>query len=188
MRILLAAALLAAALPLRAATYTIDPAHSLVGFRVRHLVAKTSGRFTRFSGTIDYAEGKPEAWKVEAKIEPASINTDNEKRDGHLRSADFFDVEKCPAMGFKSTKVVKGKDGRLTLRGDLTMHCVTKPVSLDLEVGGVAGPKAGFSAKGRIDRKDFGIVWNRSLDKGGAMLGDEVEVTLDIEADEAKTK
>jgi polyisoprenoid-binding protein YceI len=187
MRTLLAAAVLASsALPAAAATYSIDTVHSLIGFRIRHLVAKTSGRFTKYSGTINYTEGKPETWSVEAKIDPASINTDNEKRDGHLRSADFFDVEKCPDMGFKSTKVAKGKDDRWMLHGDLTMHCVTKPVVLDLEVGGVAGPKAGFSARTKINRKDFGIVWNKVLDKGSAMLGEDVEVSLDIEADEAK--
>lgn len=188
MRTLLAALLAVSAVPASAATYSIDPVHSLVGFRIRHLVSKTSGRFTKYSGTINYTEGKPETWSVDAKIDPASINTDNEKRDGHLRSADFFDVEKCPDMAFKSTKVAKGEDGRWMLHGDLTMHCVTKPVVLDLEVGGVAGPKAGFSARTKINRKDFGIVWNRALDKGGAMLGDDVEISLDIEADEAKKK
>lgn len=189
MRTLLAAVLaLGAAAPAAAATYTIDPAHSTVGFRVRHFVAKTSGRFNAFSGTIRYVPGKPEAWSVDAKIDPASINTDNAKRDGHLKSADFFDVEKCPDMAFKSTKVETLEGGALKLHGDLTMHCVTKPVALDLEVGGVAGAKAGFSAKGKLDRKEFGIVWNRALDNGGAVLGDEVEVTLDVEADEAKAE
>lgn len=189
MRTLLAAAVLAAAaVPAPAAVYNIDPVHSLVGFRIRHLVAKTSGRFTKYSGTINYTEGKPETWSVDAKIDPASINTDNEKRDGHLRSADFFDVEKCPVMAFKSTKVVKGEDGRHMLHGELTMHCVTKPVVLDLEVGGVAGPKAGFSARTKLNRKDFGIVWNKVLDAGSAMLGEDVEVSLDIEADEATKK
>lgn len=187
MRMILAAALLAAAVaPVNAAQYTIDGVHSTISFRVRHFVAKSSGRFTKFSGTIDYTEGKPASWKVEASIDPASINTDNEKRDGHLKSADFFDVEKCPAMGFKSTKVTDVKDGAGKLHGELTMHCVTKPVVLDLEIGGVSGAKAGFSAKGKIARKDFGIVWNRALDNGGAVLGEDVEVTLDIEADEVK--
>ena len=186
MRMMLAAVLALTALPAAATTYTIDAGHSTVGFRVRHFVAKSTGRFTKFSGTIDYTEGKPASWKVEASIDPASINTDNEKRDGHLKSADFFDVEKCPAMGFKSTKVTDFKDGAGKLHGDLTMHCVTKPVVLDLEVGGVSGAKAGFSAKGKIARKEFGIVWNRALDTGGAVLGEDVEVTLDIEADEVK--
>ncbi len=186
MRLMLAAALAFSAAPALAAPYTIDAGHSNVGFRVRHFVAKTTGRFTKFEGTIDYTPGKPETWKVDAKIDPASINTDNEKRDGHLKSADFFDVEKCPAMGFKSTKVTDVKDDTAKLHGDLTMHCVTKPVVLDLEVGGVSGAKAGFSAKGKIARKDFGIVWNRALDNGGAVLGEDVEVILDIEADEAK--
>lgn len=189
MRTLFAALVaLSAAAPAAAATYDIDPVHSLVGFRVRHLVAKTSGRFTKFSGTIHYTEGKPDSWGVDAKIDPSSINTDNEKRDGHLRSPDFFDVEKCPDMRFKSSKVVKGEGDRYMLHGDLTMHCVTKPVVLDLEVGGVAGPKAGFSARTKVNRKDFGIVWNRVLDTGSAMLGEDVEVSLDIEAEEVKKK
>jgi polyisoprenoid-binding protein YceI len=186
MRMILAAALLACAVPAPAAVYSIDTVHSLIGFRIRHLVAKTSGRFTKYSGTINYTEGKPETWSVDAKIDPSSINTDNEKRDGHLRSADFFDVEKCPDMAFKSSKVVKGEGDRYMLHGDLTMHCVTKPVVLDLEIGGVAGPKAGFSARTKINRKDFGITWNKVLDAGSAMLGEDVEVSLDIEADEAK--
>ena len=187
MRMMLAVALaVAAAAPAAAAKYVIDTAHSTVGFRVRHFVAKATGRFTKFEGAIDYTPGKPESWKVDAKIDPASINTDNEKRDGHLKSADFFDVEKCPAMGFKSTKVTDVKDDTAKLHGELTMHCVTKPVVLDLEIGGVTGAKAGFSAKGKIARKDFGITWNRALDTGGAVLGEDVEVTLDIEADEVK--
>lgn len=186
MRSIFAAVALAAAAPATAAVYTIDASHSTVGFRVRHFVAKTSGRFTKFGGTINYAPAKPAAWSVEAKIDAASINTDNEKRDGHLKSPDFFDVEKCPELLFKSTKVTDFKDGAGKLHGDLTMHCVTKPVVLDFEVGGVEGAKAGFSAKGKIARKDFGIVWNRALDNGGAVLGEDVEVTLDIEADEAK--
>lgn len=187
MRMMLAAVLaVAAAAPAAAAKYAIDPGHSTVGFRIRHFVAKTTGRFNKFEGTIDYTPGKPESWKVEAKIDPASVNTDNEKRDGHLKSAEFFDVEKCPAMGFKSVKVTDVKDETAKLHGELTMHCVTKPVVLDLEVGGTAGAKAGFSAKGKIARKDWGITWNRSLDAGGVVLGEDVEVTLDIEADEVK--
>lgn len=187
MRLILAAAVIATTvLPAGAATYAIDASHSTVGFRVRHFVAKTTGRFTKFGGTINYTEGSPASWKVEAKIDAASINTDHEKRDGHLKSADFFDVEKCPELNFKSTKVTDFKDGSGKLHGELTMHCVTKPVVLDLEVGGVSGAKAGFSAKGKIARKDFAIVWNRALDNGGAVLGEDVEVTLDIEADEVK--
>jgi len=189
MRKLLAlAVVLAVAAPaLRAEVYEIDASHSQVGFRIKHLVGRVPGRFTKFSGTIDFTPGKPETWKVDATIDPASINTDNEKRDGHLRAPDFFDVEKFPAMSFKSTKVTDVKGETAKLHGDLTMHGVTKPVVLDLELGGTTkdpwgNVKAGFSAKGKVNRKDFGIVWNKTLDTGSLMLGEEVEVSIDVEA------
>jgi len=171
----------------RAETYEIDASHSQVGFRIKHLVGKVPGRFTGFSGTIEFTPGKPESWKVEAKIDPATINTDNEKRDGHLKSADFFDVAKHPEMSFKSTKVTDAKGDSAKLHGELTMHGVTKPVVLDLEIGGTTkdpwgNTRAGFTATGKINRKDFGIVWNKTLDAGGLMLGEEVAVSLDIES------
>ncbi len=183
----LAAVLLAAAPALRAEVYSIDSSHSEVGFRVKHLVGRVPGRFTKFSGTVDFTPGKPATWKVDATIDPASINTDNEKRDGHLKSPDFFDVEKYPEMSFKSTKVTDVKGDTAKLHGDLTMHGVTKPVVLVLELGGTVKDKrgnlnAGFSAKGKINRKDFDIVWNRTLDSGGLMLGEDIEVNIDIEA------
>ena len=188
---LLSAVLAVAAPALRAETYDIDAAHSQVGFRVKHLVGRAPGRFTKFSGTIDFTPGKPESWKVDAKIDPASINTDNDKRDGHLKTADFFDVEKFPEMSFKSTKVTDVKGDSAKLAGDLTMHGVTKPVVLDLEIGGTTkdpwgNAKAGFSAKGKLNRKDWGIVWNKALDNGGVMLGEEIEISIDVEAQAAK--
>lgn len=171
----------------RAHVYEIDSAHSQVGFKIKHLVGRVPGRFTKFSGTVAYDAGKPEAWKVDATIDPATINTDNEKRDAHLKTPDFFDTAKCPTMSFKSTSVTDVKDGTAKLHGDLTMHCVTKPVVFDLEIGGTTkesggGQRAGFSAKGKINRKDFDIVFNKTLDNGGLMLGEEVDVVLDIEA------
>ncbi|OGR70695.1 MAG: hypothetical protein A2X40_06040 [Elusimicrobia bacterium GWC2_65_9] len=158
-----------------------------MAFKIRHLVGRVPGRFTTFSGTLSYEPGKPEAWKVSASIDPASINTDNEKRDTHLKSPDFFDVGKCPAMSFKSVKVTDVKGDTAKLHGELTMHCATKPVVLDLELGGAGkdpwgNQRAGFSARTRINRKEFGIVWNKALDAGGVMLGEEVDVTIDIEA------
>lgn len=189
MRLILALAVMTVvAVPaVHAEIYEIDAAHSQVGFRVRHLVGKVPGRFTKFSGSIDFTPGKPESWKVSAEIDPASINTDNEKRDGHLKSPDFFDVEKFPAMSFKSTKVTGVKGDAAKLHGELTMHGVTKAVVLDLEIGGTAkdpwgNAKAGFSATGTINRKDFGIVWNKTLDAGGLMLGEEIAVSIDVEA------
>jgi polyisoprenoid-binding protein YceI len=183
--LLLAAAL--APLAASAATYELDPAHSTVGFRVKHLVGRVPGRFTKFSGTVDYTPNKPETWKVEATIDPSSINTDNEKRDGHLKSPDFFDVAKYPEMTFKSTKVTDVKGDTAKLEGNLTMHGVTKPVVLDLEIGGTTkdpwgNEHAGFSAKGKLNRKDFGIIWNKTLDSGSLMLGEDVEIAIEAEA------
>mgnify|MGYP001572349987 CR=1 FL=1 len=171
----------------RASVYEIDPVHSQIAFKIRHLVGRVPGRFTTFSGTLSYEPGKPDGWKVDAAIDPASINTDNEKRDTHLKSPDFFDVGKCPAMGFKSTKVTDVKGDTAKLHGELIMHCATKPVVLDLELGGSGkdpwgNQRAGFSARTRLNRKDFGIVWNKTLDAGGVMLGEEVDVVIDIEA------
>lgn len=182
-----AAVFAAAAQAARADVYEIDSSHSNIGFRIKHLVGKVPGRFTKFSGTISYEPGKPETWKTEAKIHAGSINTDNEKRDGHLRTAEFFDTEKCPDITFKSTKVTDVKDNTAKLHGDLTMHCVTKPIVLDLEIAGTAkdpwgNAKAGFAATGTVNRKDFGIVWNKTLDAGGLMLGEDVAIALDIEA------
>ncbi|MBI3553422.1 MAG: YceI family protein [Elusimicrobia bacterium] len=168
-----------------AETFQIDPAHSSVSFRVRHLVSKVTGRFNKFEGNFDYEKGKPGAWKTSANIDPASINTDVPKRDDHLRSPDFFDVAKCPEMAFKSTKVDGVKGDKAKLHGDLTLHCVTKPVVLDLELAGTVnspmGLRAGATATGKVNRKDFGIVWNKTLDSGGLMLGDDVEITIEVE-------
>jgi polyisoprenoid-binding protein YceI len=186
-KLIAVAALLSLSSALRAEVYVIDAGHSSVGFRIKHLVAKVTGRFTKFEGTVSFEPGKPETWKAEAKIAADSINTDNEKRDAHLRAPDFFDTAKCPDISFKSTKVTDVKGDAAKLHGDLTMHCVTKPVVLDLEIGGTTkdpwgNAKAGFTATGTVNRKDFGIVWNKTLDSGGLMLGEDVAISLDIEA------
>ena len=180
-----------AAAPLGAATYQIDPVHSSVAFKVRHLVGKVPGRFAKFSGTFDYAKGKPGAWNASAEIETTSIDTGVEKRDNHLRSPDFFDVEKCPKIVFRSTKVTDADGDRAKLHGDLTIHCVTKPVVLDLELGGETndpkmGHRAGATATTRINRKDFGLKWNMPMEAGGWMVGDDVDVTIEIEGVEAQ--
>lgn len=187
--LLAAAVLLAPAV--QAAMYEIDPDHSQVGFKIRHLVSKVPGHFKKFSGVISYEPGKPESWKVEAKIDPASIDTANERRDNHLRAPDFFDVAKCPDMSFKSTKVTDAAANSAKVHGDLTMHCVTKPVVLDLEIGGTGkdpwgNERAGFTARGKVMRKDFNISWNKALDNGGVLLGEDVDVTIEIEATLAK--
>lgn len=171
--------------PIAAGTWTIDPAHSTVGFSVKHLmVSKVRGTFDTFSGTITVAEdGTP---SVNAEISVASISTKNEQRDGHIRSADFFDAEKFPTATFVSTSVApKGDDYVLT--GDFTLKGVTKPVSLDLEFNGVNpgmgnGPVAGFEATTVISRKEFGIDIEMPLEGGGVVVGDKITITLEIEA------
>jgi polyisoprenoid-binding protein YceI len=135
---------------------------------------------------VGYVAGQPAAWKTQATIEAASINTQSAKRDTHLRSEDFFYVEKYPVITFKSTGVTDVQGNHAKLRGDLTIHGVTKPVALDLEVGGVAkdpwgGTHAAFTATGKLDRRDYGVEWNQAVEGGGLLVGNEVELELDIE-------
>lgn len=150
-----------------------------------------NGTFTDFSGSFTYAAGKPETWSVEATIQLASVNTGNKDRDDHLRNSDFFEVEKYPAMIFKSTGVKMKNDDEGVLMGNLTMHGVTHAVELDLEFNGaVTDPwgndKVGFSAYGKINRKNWGLNFNKTLEAGGLMLGEDVKISLEIEA--AKNK
>ena len=181
-----------AAGPLAAETFQIDPMHSSVTFRIKHFVSKVSGRFNKFEGSFDYDKANPKGWTAQASIDAASVNTDVEARDKHLRSSDFFDVEKCPTLEFKNVKVTGAKGEKAKLHGDLTMHCITKPVDLALELGGTVmtkqGLKAGATATGTINRKDFGMVWNKALDDGGFILGDDVEITIEIEGNAAAKK
>ncbi|MBI5629517.1 MAG: YceI family protein [Elusimicrobia bacterium] len=187
MKTALALALLAAAAPrICAETYQIDPDHSEVRFKIHHLVGNVGGAFDRFEGSFDFDPKKPGDAKAWAKIDAASINTRNEKRDGHLRSPDFFDAVQHPFLEFKSKKLslFDGKKGKLS--GTLTMHGVTKPVVLEVKMGEIGkdpwgGVRAGFSAEGTLHRKDFGIVWNKTLDNGGLMLGDDVKIEIEIE-------
>jgi len=173
----------------RADALAIDPNHSHVGFSIRHFFTQVKGEFKSVSGTIDLDTKSPNASKVSVEIDPATINTNNDKRDGHLRSADFFDVEKFPKMTFVATSVniTDPKAWTGTLTGDLTMHGVTKPVTLKIEGGGSqamgpGGTMAGFTASGTLNRKDFGIIWNKVFDSGPAMLGDDVALEIDVEA------
>ena len=183
-------ALLSLILPaarVHAAKYTIDPVHSDVSFKVRHMmVSKVSGRFGKFSGEINYDDKNPSAWSTQATIDAASIDTNNDKRDGHLKSGDFFDAAKYPVITFKSTGVKNINGGKAQLMGMLMMHGVEKPVTLDLEVGGVVTEKgmtkAGFEATTKINRKDFGVSYNKTLDNGGLAVGEEVEISIRIEA------
>lgn len=167
-------------------TFQLDKAHTLVGFKIRHFVSNVEGRFKDFEGTIVLDRQNPAASKVELTIQSASIDTANDNRDKDLRSANFFEVEKYPTITFKSTKVeAKGSD-TYEVTGDLMMHGVTKPVKLTVKSGGFikAGKveKAGFEVSGALNRKDFGIVWNRALEGGGTMLSDEVDINIQVEA------
>jgi polyisoprenoid-binding protein YceI len=181
--LMLAVATAASAAP---ATWTIDQNHSQVGFSVRHFFSKVPGTFSKFSGSVVYDPQKPENSSVKADIDPSSIDTKNEKRDNHLRSEDFFDVAKFPTLTFVSTKVTSAGKDKLKVDGNLTMHGVTKPVTLDVTFLG-AGPsregeqRSGFEAKTTVNRKDFGILWNKTLDQGGTMLGDDVDIQLNVE-------
>lgn len=171
----------------QAATYTIDVDHSAVTFKIRHLVSKVQGAFNQFEGTFDYEPGKPELWKADAAIQAASIDTNVAARDKHLRSADFFDVEKYPTITFKSTKVEDVTESSAKLHGVLTMHGVEQPVVMDLDILGEGKDpwgsiRTGFSATTKVNRKDFGITWNKVLEAGGGLLGDEVEITIEVEA------
>ncbi len=171
-----------------AQTFEIDPVHSSVGFTIRHIVSNVRGRFTDFSGTIVYDPEEIENSSVNVVIKSVSIDTDNEKRDNHLRSPDFFDVEKYPEITFKSTKVVKEGE-KYILHGVFNMHGAEKNISFPFEILGIVpGPggaqRAGFEAELKLNRKDYGITWNRTLDQGGLLLGDEVKIGLSIEAAE----
>lgn len=172
---------------LSAANWEIDKVHSSVGFTIRHMVvSKVAGRFDDFSGTINF-DGKNFAGAtVEVSINPASINTGNANRDDHLKNPDFFAVDSLPQMGFKSKKVIAGKDGAFKIIGDLTMHGVTKEVTLDAIFNGTmtaqGDTRAGFSATTTINRQDWGISYGKVLDTGGLALGNDVTVILEIEA------
>ena len=188
--LLLAAAVLAgspstAPVPADTATFNIDKSHSELTFRIRHIMSRVSGTFTDWKGTIT---GDPASWSggsAEIVIQTTSIDTRLEKRDTHLRSADFFDAATFPQITFRSTSVVvHGKE--VTLKGDLTMRGVIRPVTLSGEYLGMAGEGAkqrvGFHVTGRINRIDYGVAWNRNLETGEMMLGDDVELDISIEA------
>jgi polyisoprenoid-binding protein YceI len=171
--------------PLGVGTWAIDPAHSSIEFSVRHLmVSKVRGRFETFSGTITVApDGTP---SVSAQIDVASLDTGNEQRDGHVKSADFFDVANYPAATFTSTSVQPDGENYI-LGGNLTIKGVTKPVNLNLEFNGVSpgqgyGEVSGYEASVVLNRKDFGIDLDLPMETGGAVVGDKVTVTLNIEA------
>jgi len=169
-----------------ATTYTIDKHHSSVSFKIRHLFSKVEGTFREFDGSFTYVPGQPEQWKADAAIQAASIDTRVDKRDEHLRSKDFLDVAQHPAITFQSTKVTDATEAGGTLHGVLSLHGVQQPVALHLTIHGEGkdpwgNVRAGATATTKINRKDFGIVWNKTLETGAFLLGDELDIVLEIE-------
>ncbi len=171
-----------------ASTWKIDPDHSNVGFKVRHLmVSNVKGSFEKFSGSVEINEKDITKSHVSVSIDTASVNTNVQKRDGHLKSADFFDVAKYPTMTFVSKKVVSAGKDRLKVTGDLSLHGVTREVVLDVEGPAVESKdpwgnyRSGVVATTKINRKDFGLLYNAALETGGVAVGEEVAITLEIE-------
>jgi polyisoprenoid-binding protein YceI len=168
-------------------TYVLDTSHTHIGFAARHLmVSKVRGRFTAFSGTITVAEDPAES-TVDVAIEAGSIDTRDEQRDGHLRSPDFLDVEKRPELTFQSTTVKSMGGDRWIVEGDLTVREATRPVQLEVTFEGATGDpwgntRIGLSAKGELDREDFGLTWNVALETGGVLVGKRVVLEIEAEA------
>jgi len=168
-------------------TWVIDPAHSEIQFSAKHLMISTvRGRFNAFTGTIDADENNPRAAKVDVQIDASSLVTGEERRDTHLRSPDFLDVEKYPYLTFKSTRVERIDETNGKLYGDLTIRDVTKPVVLDVEYAGQAKTpwgtlSAGFNAQTKINRKDWDLNWNVALETGGWLVGDTITINIELE-------
>ena len=169
-------------------TYQIDPAHSSAQFKVRHMmISNVKGEFDKVSGTVQFDPANPPSASVEASIDVATISTRDEQRDAHLKSADFLDVEKFPAIAFKSKKVTATGSDSFSVAGDLTIHGVTKEVKLDVEevTDEAKDPwgnlRRGATAKTRINRKDFGMTFNVALEAGGFLVSEDVDLTIDVE-------
>lgn len=185
--LLVSALLLTSVTVVSAKDYKIDDSHTRIEFKVRHLgISSVAGQFNKFGGSFSYDPAKPEAAKAEAVVDVTSISTANTKRDEHLRSPDFFDTPKWAEMKFLSKKVEPIGDGKMKVTGDLTMRGVTKEVVLDAEFNGNAtdpwgNERAAFTATGKINRKDFGLTWSKLTEAGGLVVGDEVQITLEVE-------
>ena len=169
-------------------TWSIDPVHSVAEFKVKHMmISNVKGQFTGVSGTLTLDEADVTHSKIDATIDAASINTREADRDAHLKSADFFDVEKFPTLGFRSTRVTRSGDDELSVEGDLTIHGVTRKVVFAVEGPTAPGKdpwgntRIGISAITKINRKDYGLTWNAALETGGILVGDEVTITLDVQ-------
>lgn len=168
-------------------TWKLDPSHTTVEFSAKHLMITTvKGRITDVAGTIYIDEKNPQNSSVEATLNAGSLDTRTDQRDQHLRSADFLDVEKYPEIKFRSTRIQGDKDS-FKLTGDLTIRDVTKPITLDVEFEGEikdpwGGERVGFSAHGKIDRREFGLTWNQALEAGGVVVGNDVKISLEAQA------
>ncbi len=169
-------------------TYTIDPAHSSAQFVVRHMmITNVRGGFSSVKGTVEFDSANPTDSSVDVVIDANTIKTMDEQRDAHLKSADFLDTEKYPTITFKSTKIAVGGDGEASVSGDLTIHGVTKPVTLKVEGPTPEGKdpwgniRIGASATTKIKRSDFGLTWNAALETGGIMVADELKIELDVQ-------
>jgi polyisoprenoid-binding protein YceI len=185
------AILMLIALPVlaHADNWALDPAHTNVEFTVRHMmISNVKGQFQKTSGTVTVNGSDPTSAKIDATIDATSIDTRVDKRDAHLKSPAFLDVDKFPTITFKSNKVEADGPGKWKVTGDLTLHGVTKPVVLEVESTGtpitdpMGNTRAGASATTKISRKDFGLTWNQPLETGGVMVGDEVAISIDVEA------
>ncbi len=168
-------------------TFQIDKAHSEVTFQVRHLLTKVRGRFSDFEGTIDFDAARPEASSVKLSIQAASIDTNQADRDTHLRSADFFAVDQFPTLTFESTGITTASEGTYEVAGTLTIHGVSKAVVLPVvHLGSAKDPwgneKLAFETETTINRKDFGLNWNAALETGGFLVGDEVKISVSVQA------
>jgi polyisoprenoid-binding protein YceI len=174
--------------PASVITWKLDPAHSAAEFKVKHMmISNVKGSLSGLSGTLTEHVPNPSLSSIEASIDVATLSTGDAQRDGHLKSADFFEVEKYPTMNFKSTKVERKGDGEYAVTGDLTVHGVTKPVTFAVEGPSAPGKdpwgntRIGLSATAKINRKDFGLTWNSALETGGLLVGEDVQITLDAE-------
>ncbi|MGO1060428.1 YceI family protein [Planococcus sp. FY231025] len=170
--------------------WTIDPAHSEIGFSVKHMmISKVKGSFTSFDAEVEANEEDLTNALIDFKIDTASITTNNTDRDNHLRSADFFDAEQYPHITFKANEIVQ-KDDEYELNGNLTIKGVTRPATFEVEYGGKGTNPWGvevvaFNAEGKINRKDFGLTWNQSLETGGVLVGEDIKISLELQANPA---
>lgn len=167
--------------------WAVDPTHSEIGFKVKHMMfTNVSGKFNSFTATVETEGDSFENARFEFSADVDSVSTGNAERDAHLQSGDFFNAEQNPKLTFTSTTFTKKNEGEYTLTGDLTIHGVTKPVTLDAEFGGIGkdpwgNTKAGFTITGKLNRKDFGLTWNAALETGGMLVSEDVKLAIELQ-------